>query len=69
MTIDEKTFEAFRKIFIKINDEHIPVEEVITNELKTSSYIQIFIQKIKEIVKSSWSKKNEIKRNNKSRIY
>lgn len=57
MTIDEKTYEAFRKVFIKINDDYIPVEEVITNELKTSSYIQIFIQKIKEIVKSFWSEK------------
>lgn len=55
MTIDEKTYEAFRKVFIKINDDYIPVEEVITNELKTTSYIQIFIQKVKEIVKSFWS--------------
>lgn len=46
MTIDEKTFEAMRNIYIKINDEHIPVEEVITNELKNTSYIKIFIQKI-----------------------
>ncbi len=55
LTIDEKTYEAFRKVFIKINDDYIPVEEVITNELKTTSYIQIFIQKVKEIVKSFWS--------------
>lgn len=55
MTIDEKTYEAFRKVFIKIIDDHIPVEEVIANELKTTSYIQIFIQKVKEIVKSFWS--------------
>mgnify|MGYP003444565857 CR=1 FL=1 len=48
MTIDEK-----------INDDYIPVEEVSANELKTTSYIQIFIQKIIEIVKSFWSKKNE----------
>lgn len=44
-------------IFIKINDDYLPLEEVTTNELKLTSYIQIFIQKIKEIVKSSWSKK------------
>lgn len=59
MTIDEKTFEAMRNIYIKINDDYIPVEEVTANELKTTSYIQIFIQKIIEIVKSFWSKKNE----------
>lgn len=57
MTIDEKTFEAFRNIYIKINDDHIPVEEVITNELKSTSYIYIFIQKIKEFINSFWSKK------------
>lgn len=50
--ITEITVEAFRNVFIKINDDYIPVEEVITNELKNTSYIQIFIQKIKEIVKS-----------------
>lgn len=55
MTIDEKTFEAFRKIYIKINDEYIPVEEVITNELKNTSYIKIFIQKIIKIVTSFWN--------------
>lgn len=50
MTIDEKTFEAMRNIYIKINDDLIPVEEVIANELKNTSYIQIFIQKIIEII-------------------
>lgn len=55
MTIYEKTYEAFRNVFIKIIDYHIPVEEVIANELKNISYIQIFIQKIKELVKSFWS--------------
>lgn len=49
MTIDEKTFEAMRNIYIKINDDLIPVEDVIANELKNTSYIQIFIQKIIEI--------------------
>ena len=52
MTIDEKTFEAMRNIYIKINDDHIPVEEVTANELKNTSYIQIFIQKIIEINKT-----------------
>ena len=46
-------------IFIKINDDYLPLEEVTTNELKLTSYIQIFIEKIIEIVKSSWSKKHE----------
>lgn len=50
MTIDEITFEAMRNIYIKINDDLIPVEEVIANELKNTSYIQIFIQKIIEII-------------------
>lgn len=46
-------------IYIKINDDYIPVEELTTNELKLKSYIQIFIEKIIEIIKSSWSKKHE----------
>ena len=61
MTIDEKTLEAFRKIFIKINDEHIPVEEVTANELKNISYIQIFIQKIIDKVKFYFVTKKEEK--------
>lgn len=59
MTIDEKTFEAMRNIYIKINDDHIPVEEVIANELKNTSYIQIFIQKIIEIVNKTLINKLE----------
>lgn len=50
MTIDEITFEAMRNIYVKINDNHVPVEEVSTNELKNTSYIQIFIQKIISVV-------------------
>ena len=53
MIIDEKTFEDKSNIYVKVNDAYIPVEEV--NELKNISYIQIFIQKIKELVKSFWS--------------
>lgn len=59
MTIDEKTLEAMSKIYIKSNDDYIPLEEVTSNVLKLTSYIQIFIEKIIEIVKSSWSKKHE----------
>jgi hypothetical protein len=55
MTIDERTSEALPKIFIKINEEYIHVEEVIANELKNTSYIKIFIQKIIKIVKSFWN--------------
>ena len=50
MAIDEKTFNDKSNIYMKVNDAYIPVEEV--NELKNISYIQIFIQKIKELVKS-----------------
>lgn len=57
MTIDEKTFEAMRNIYIKINEDHIPVEEVIGNELKNISYIQIFIQKIIEIINKKGGKR------------
>ena len=57
MTIDEKTFEAMRKIYIKINDDHIPVEDVIANELKNTSYIQIFIQKIIELINKKGGKR------------
>ena len=59
MTIDEKTFEAMRNIYIKINDDHIPVEKVIANELKNTSYIQIFIQKIIDKVKFYFVTKKE----------
>ena len=57
MTIDEKTFEAMRNIYIKINEDLIPVEEVIGNELKNISYIQIFIQKIIEIINKKGGKR------------
>ena len=53
MIIDEKIFEDKSNIYVKVNDAYIPVEEV--NELKNISYIQIFIHKIKELVKSFWS--------------
>lgn len=59
MTIDEKTFEAMRNIYIKINEDHIPVEEVIANELKNISYFQIFIQKIIDTLKFYFVKKKE----------
>ena len=59
MTIDEKTFEAMRNIYIKINDDLIPVEEVIANELKNISYIQIFIQKIIDKLKFYFVTKKE----------
>lgn len=59
MTIDEKTFEAMRNIYIKINDDHIPVEKVIANELKNTSYIQIFIQKIIDKLKFYFVTKKE----------
>ena len=59
MTIDEKTFEAMRNIYIKINEDHIPVEEVSANELKNISYIQIFIQKIIDKVKFYFVTKKE----------
>ena len=59
MTIDEKTFEAMRNIYIKINEDLIPVEEVSTNELKNISYIQIFIQKIIDKLKFYFVKKKE----------
>ena len=57
MTIDDKTFEAMRNIYIKINEDLIPVEEVIGNELKNISYIQIFIQKIIEIINKKGGKR------------
>ena len=38
--------------YMKVNDAYIPVEEATDIELKNISYIQIFIQKIKELVKS-----------------
>lgn len=59
MTIDERTFEAMRNIYIKINDDHIPVEEVTANELKNISYIQIFIQKIIDKLKFYFVTKKE----------
>lgn len=59
MTIDEITFEAMRNIYIKINDDHIPVEEVTANELKNISYIQIFIQKIIDKLKFYFVTKKE----------
>lgn len=59
MTIDEKTFEAMRNIYIKINEDFIPVEEVTANELKNISYIQIFIQKIIDKVKFYFVTKQE----------
>lgn len=59
MTIDEKTFEAMRNIYIKINEDHIPVEEVTANELKNISYIQIFIQKIIDKLKFYFVTKKE----------
>ena len=40
---------------MKVNDTYIPVEEVNDIKLKNISYIQIFIHKIKELVKSFWS--------------
>ena len=52
MTIDEKTFQDKSNFYMKVNDAYIPVEEVTDIELKNISYIQIFIQKIKELVKS-----------------
>ena len=52
MIIDEKTFEDKSNIYVKVNDAYIPVEEVTDIELKNISYIQIFIHKIKELVKS-----------------
>lgn len=59
MTIDEITFEAMRNIYIKINDDYIPVEEVSANELKNISYIQIFIQKIIDKLKFYFVTKKE----------
>ena len=59
MTIDEKTFEAMRNIYIKINEDYIPVEEVTANELKNISYIQIFIQKIIDKLKFYFVRKKE----------
>ena len=59
MTIDEKTFEAMRNIYIKINEDYIPVEEVSANELKNISYIQIFIQKIIDKLKFYFVTKKE----------
>ena len=59
MTIDEITFEAMRNIYIKINDDYIPVEEVTANELKNISYIQIFIQKIIDKLKFYFVTKKE----------
>lgn len=59
MTIDEKTFEAMRNIYIKINEDHIPVEEVTSNELKNISYIKIFIQKIIDKLKFYFVTKKE----------
>lgn len=59
MTIDEKTFEAMRNIYIKINEDYIPVEEVTANELKNISYIQIFIQKIIDKLKFYFVTKKE----------
>ena len=55
MIIDEKTFEDKSNIYMKVNDAYIPVEEVNDIKLKNISYIQIFIHKIKELVKSFWS--------------
>lgn len=55
MTIDEKTFEDRSNFYMKVNDAYIPVEEVNDIKLKNISYIKIFIQKIKELVKSFWS--------------
>ena len=55
MAIDEKTFEDNSNLYMKVNDAYIPVEEVTDIELKNISYIQIFIQKIKELIKSFWS--------------
>lgn len=59
MTIDETTFEAMRNIYVKINDNLVPVEEVTTNELKNISYIQIFIQKIIDKLKFYFVTKKE----------
>lgn len=59
MTIDETTFEAMRNIYVKINDNLVPVEEVTTNELKNTSYIQIFIQKIIDKLKFYFVTKKE----------
>ena len=59
MTIDEKTFEAMCNIYIKINEDHIPVEEVSSNELKNISYIQIFIQNIIDKLKFYFVTKKE----------
>lgn len=59
MTIDEKTFEAMRNIYIKINEDYIPVEEVSANELENISYIQIFIQKIIDKLKFYFVTKKE----------
>ena len=50
--IDEKTFQDKSNIYMQVNDAYIPVEEVTDIELKNISYIQIFIQKIKELIKS-----------------
>ena len=55
MAIDEKTFQDKSNFYMKVNDAYIPVEEVSDIKLKNISYIQIFIQKIKELVKSFWS--------------
>lgn len=55
MIIDEKTFDDKSNIYMKVNNAYIPVEEVTEIKLKNISYIQIFIQKIKELIKSFWS--------------
>lgn len=55
MIIDEKTFDDNSNIYMKVNNAYIPVEEVTEIKLKNISYIQIFIQKIKELIKSFWS--------------
>ena len=57
--IDEKTFQDKSNIYMQVNDAYIPVEEVTDIELKNISYIQIFIQKIKELVKSFGVYNNE----------
>lgn len=59
MTIDDKTFEAMSKIYMKINDDYIPLEEVTYNELPIPSNDPNFKREIKETMISHWRKEDE----------
>jgi hypothetical protein len=59
LQIDDKTFEAMSKIYIKINDDYIPLEEVTYNELPVPSNVPNFKRKIIETMISHWRKEDE----------